>query len=187
VARLDQRDLLIDSGTFTYVSDWDARNRFRSSAAHNTIRVNSMGQGTPVHPFRWGPDRWVGRLTEAAAEPGRLALAAVLTDPQSVFRIERKLSWRTGEPLVCEDTVAGPEGEHQIEQFWQLPSEARWEQSSRLVRWPGGATLALSAQGAVGIEPSEVSGALYERAAAQLLRLELRAALPVKLLTVLHI
>jgi hypothetical protein len=186
VARLDQRDLLLDSGTFTYVSDWEARNRFRSSAAHNTIRIDSMEQGTPANPFRWGPERWVGRLTEAAAEPGRLALAAVLTDPRSVFRIERKLSWRTGEPLVCEDTVAGPEGEHHIEQFWQLPSDARWEAGSRRVRWPGGATLELSANGAVSLEPGEVSGALYERAASQWLRLELRSALPVKLVTVLR-
>src|SRR5207244_5079925 len=36
ILRSDQQDLLIDSGTFTYVGNRDLRNRFRNTAAHNT-------------------------------------------------------------------------------------------------------------------------------------------------------
>ncbi|MBL8227459.1 MAG: alginate lyase family protein [Bryobacterales bacterium] len=186
VARLDQRDLLLDSGTFTYVGDWDTRNRFRSSAAHNTIRIDSMDQGTPVNPFRWGPGRWEGRLVEAFSEPGRLALTAELTDPEKLFRISRKVTWSSGEPLVCDDTIQGPAGEHLIEQFWQLPADAIWEDQARMVRWPGGATLEVSREGAASLTRGEVSGALYHRMPSQTLRLEIRSRLPLHLVTVLH-
>ena len=50
--RLSQRDLLIDSGTYTYVGDAEIRNRFRSAAAHNTIVIDSLNQATPVNAFR---------------------------------------------------------------------------------------------------------------------------------------
>ncbi|HYI91947.1 MAG TPA: alginate lyase family protein [Bryobacteraceae bacterium] len=47
------RDMLIDPGTYTYISSPIWRSRFRGTAAHNTIRVQNRDQATPVNAFRW--------------------------------------------------------------------------------------------------------------------------------------
>ena len=53
VLRIGAEELLVDSGTYSYLGDPAARERFRSSAAHNTIRVGGFDQATPAGPFRW--------------------------------------------------------------------------------------------------------------------------------------
>ncbi len=45
--------LFIDSGTFNYTSDLAARDRFRSTAAHNCLTVNGKGSSEPAGPFSW--------------------------------------------------------------------------------------------------------------------------------------
>ena len=52
-ARAGGREVLIDPGTFTYVADPAERNRFRGSAAHNTVRIDGRDQAVPGGPFRW--------------------------------------------------------------------------------------------------------------------------------------
>ena len=47
VLRIGPEELLIDSGTYSYLGDPAARERFRSSAAHNTIRVGRLRPGHP--------------------------------------------------------------------------------------------------------------------------------------------
>ena len=59
----DGRPVLIDSGTFCYPCP--ERDRFRGTAAHNTLQVDSRDQATPAGPFAWTGmpettvDRWV--------------------------------------------------------------------------------------------------------------------------------
>ncbi|MEQ1726987.1 MAG: alginate lyase family protein [Vicinamibacterales bacterium] len=45
--------LLIDPGTGSYTADAAARDRFRSSALHNTLLVDGRSQSTPAGPFQW--------------------------------------------------------------------------------------------------------------------------------------
>jgi hypothetical protein len=47
------RPLLIDPGTATYTMDPAARDRFRTTAMHNTVVVNGRSQSEPDGPFRW--------------------------------------------------------------------------------------------------------------------------------------
>lgn len=45
--------LLIDPGTATYTMDPELRDRFRSTAMHNTVVVNGRSQAEPAGPFHW--------------------------------------------------------------------------------------------------------------------------------------
>jgi hypothetical protein len=45
--------LLIDPGTGCYTTDADARDRFRSTAYHNTAQLNGRSQSMPDGPFHW--------------------------------------------------------------------------------------------------------------------------------------
>ena len=93
-----QGPLLVDSGTATYTMDPEARDRFPSTAMHNTDVVDGRPQAVPSGPFHWrtrtdavctlwearpGRDRVVGghlvgryRVHVAAVEVGALAVRA---------------------------------------------------------------------------------------------------------------
>jgi len=47
------RPLLVDSGTATYTMDAALRDRFRTTAMHNTVVVNGRSQSEPGGPFQW--------------------------------------------------------------------------------------------------------------------------------------
>jgi hypothetical protein len=47
------RPMLVDPGTFTYVAPAEARDAFRSSAAHSTVTVAGRSSSRPGTPFRW--------------------------------------------------------------------------------------------------------------------------------------
>jgi hypothetical protein len=59
---MDGRPVLIDPGTFCYVCP--ERDRFRGTAAHNTLQVDGRDQAQPAGPFAWTHmpetivDRW---------------------------------------------------------------------------------------------------------------------------------
>ncbi|HJR58577.1 MAG TPA: alginate lyase family protein [Vicinamibacterales bacterium] len=47
------RPLLVDPGTATYTMAPERRNRFRSSAMHNTVVLDRRSQSEPAGPFHW--------------------------------------------------------------------------------------------------------------------------------------
>lgn len=48
------RDLLVDAGTYDYFSYPEWRSYFRSTAAHNTVRIDGRDQSVMLGPFLWG-------------------------------------------------------------------------------------------------------------------------------------
>lgn len=52
--RVNQQEVLVDPGTFTYHSQPDWRSYFRSTAAHNTVVVDGVSQSEMLGPFVWG-------------------------------------------------------------------------------------------------------------------------------------
>lgn len=47
------RELLLDPGTYCYVSGDSCRDKFRGTAAHNTLQVDESDQAEPRGPFSW--------------------------------------------------------------------------------------------------------------------------------------
>ncbi len=117
VLQIGERELLIDPGTYTYVGDPADRDRFRGSAAHNTIRVDGRDQAQPAGPFRW--------LEKPATE----LTSSVFSETQDVvegacsyngIRHRRRITlYKAAGCIRVEDSIEG-DGEHDIEQFWHL-------------------------------------------------------------------
>lgn len=53
VLTVEGRPLFVDSGTATYTMDGDVRDRFRSTAMHNTVVLDGQPQSEPAGPFHW--------------------------------------------------------------------------------------------------------------------------------------
>jgi uncharacterized heparinase superfamily protein len=122
IAFVDGEELLIDAGTFTYISDPEARQRFRGTAAHNTISIDSLEQAEPQGPFRWVNPPSVELLRWNSDEK------CDLVDAQCSYRgftHRRTVTFEKPEKLVVVDRVTGPEGEHTIEQRWLTPKDVR--------------------------------------------------------------
>jgi hypothetical protein len=118
IIRAAGEEILIDPGTYTYVSDACWRNWFRGSAAHNTIRVNGRDQAIPVHAFRW-------------TEPPEVKLLAwETTTEQDYFdgvcgyggfeHRRRVVFLKQDLVMLVLDEIQGPPGAHLVEQFWHF-------------------------------------------------------------------
>jgi hypothetical protein len=97
--------VLTDPGTFTYLADPAARNRFRGTRAHNTICLDGEDQAAAAGPFRWN-------------DKPHVALHAYRG-----IRHRRRVRLDKGRLLVL-DEISGPPGEHSLEQVWNLGAGA---------------------------------------------------------------
>ena len=170
VARAHGREILIDPGTFTYVADPAERDRFRGSAAHNTVRIDGRDQAVPAGPFRWNekPTVKVNRWSTSAA---RDYLDAACSYGGFVHR--RQVLFVKPATLVIVDSVDGPPGEHTVEQFWHLAAE---EEAARM-------SFSAPAERSQGWR----SRAFASREPAPVLCVRARATLPIVLGTVLDL
>ncbi len=120
------RDILVDPGVGVYTPDREIRDRFRSTAAHNTVRVDGQEiNPLPSEPFRLpGLDepsilRFVSRrgfdLVEAEHR-GYMRLASPVLHRRVLL-----LNKRTGR-FVIEDSLVG-RGRHALEWYFHLDPE----------------------------------------------------------------
>jgi len=115
--RSGDRELLIDPGTFTYVADPRARDDFRGSGYHNTVRVDGRDQADPTRPFRW--DNKPSAARAALRDEGK----TVSVDASCRYRgiaHRRRFVLSDSRVLFVLDQLTGPDGEHNFEQFWHL-------------------------------------------------------------------
>jgi uncharacterized heparinase superfamily protein len=120
VVRHGEREILVDPGTYTYVGDIQERNRFRGTAAHNTIRIDALDQATPVNPFRWTDQPAVRILSWQTSSQEDLLDAECI---YCGFVHRRRVRFRKPHIIEIDDEIAGPPGEHLLEQFWHMGSE----------------------------------------------------------------
>ncbi len=114
-------EILIDPGTYTYTGDPRWRDWFRSSAAHNTIRIDGRDQGVMSGVFRWTRQPQVAIL-HWQTDAERDVLEAECR--YAGFTHRRRVEFRKPGVFLIADHVGGPPGEHDIEQFWHLGSLA---------------------------------------------------------------
>jgi hypothetical protein len=148
------RSWIVDPGTFLYTPDRESRNLFRSSASHNTVRVD----GEEINPFE--PDH-LFQMSDVAAVAIRHWKASDTVDTfeaehngyhrlkqgavthRRLFRLEKK----TGE-LIIEDRFEGS-GVHTFEWFFHVAPEIHVEsRGTDMELQAAGGILSLTFEGA---------------------------------------
>jgi hypothetical protein len=165
-------EILLDPGSYTYISDIAQRNWFRGSAAHNTIRIDGLDQASAVRPFSW-----LGKPGTRVLGFSNVSFEAECT--YSGFTHRRRVTLDDGRVTV-RDEVEGTAGEHSIEQFWHfgVPVEALCATSFRAGTW----TLVETSSHTEIIEGWR-SPALGRKIPIQVLRVQRRTTLPVEFTT----
>jgi hypothetical protein len=122
VVRLGSEQLLIDPGTYTYVGDPEWRNRFRGTAAHNTVRIHGADQAIPAGPFSWD-SKPAAKVLSWGSGAQRDFLEAECS--YAGFRHQRTVLFSKDRMLlVVLDRIEGS-GVHSLEQFWHFGAPAR--------------------------------------------------------------
>jgi hypothetical protein len=172
VVTAGDQELLIDSGTFSYM-DPEWRGYFRGSAAHNTVRIDGHDQATPAGLFRWA-NKPVVKLVDYDTE----AQPAVMVGTCSYrsFLHQRTVEFSDGDFRIT-DEIRGPSGEHLIEQFWHFAIEPRELSPGK---WGIGNVAEFSAEDGM-VEPSWRSRCFGTKEPAWTIVVRKRAELPLKL------
>jgi hypothetical protein len=131
------RPLVIDPGTACYSADIVRRDLFRSTAMHNTVKVDGQEQN-PLRDWRMLEDRtqarvlrWEDSERETVFEGEHRGYAALGVEHRRTIRLDKR-----AHRLTVEDVLTG-RGEHRAEFHLHLAPEilreqARWE-GTRLV------------------------------------------------------
>jgi hypothetical protein len=112
-------EILVDSGTFTYVADPRLRNRFRGSAAHNTVRVDGADQAVPAGPFGWhGKPRVEAADWHSCPEWDYVDACCSHASGAPIRHRRRILFLKPDLVFVIDDVEGDVSGAALIEQFW---------------------------------------------------------------------
>lgn len=118
--------LLIDPGTLEYVGDGLLRDSFRSTAMHNTLRVDGASQSEPAGPFAWkqfthaNGEQWVaGKNFDlfVGSHNCYCRLESSVVHRRWVFALKSGL-------FLVRDFVSGS-GKHRLDIGWHLGPEMR--------------------------------------------------------------
>jgi hypothetical protein len=127
LARIRGAEFLCDSGTCWYTRDAEARNQFRSTAAHNTIVIDELEQNhilrDPQFLFVIGDEAAVSPIhfsesgNEICFTASHYGYSRIGVTHQRTVRL-------SPDRIVIEDSLAGA-GNHLVEMFWHLPAPYR--------------------------------------------------------------
>ena len=195
VLRLGGQEVLCDSGTGCYTRDIAARNRFRSTSAHNTLLIDGTEQNRilpgPIGLFALGNEAAVSQIQE-----GREACGGFLRASHTGYSSLGVLHSRTirvvgGErAFLIEDQLDG-HGVHDFELNLQLASNLNAEihvtTDGILCRIFGDRQVQLAVSGPTGlhgsVQPSFVSHAYGVTVPALKVRIWGRSAVPTRITT----
>lgn len=172
-------EILVDPGTYTYVTSVELRNLFRGTAMHNTVRIDGLDQAEPAGPFGWSATPEASILSWATTEE-RDELAAECR--YRGFTHRRRIVWEKPGRIAVTDDIDGPSGVHSLEQFWHAGAPVERVNGSTF-RIGGRAILVLNGEAEVeeGGDFGWRAPALGTKIPAPVIRLTLTASLPVRL------
>ncbi len=178
VARAGDEDVLIDPGTYTYISDPKWRDWFRGTAAHNTVRVDETDQAAAAGPFRWA-DRPRVDVHEWNSNEVRDILDAECSY-RGITHRRRVVLERAPRRLTVSDEIGGPSGGHVVEQFWHAAGPVE-DAGPNAYRLGTRAVLTLPPEAAVDVKDSWRSAAYGSKQPAPVVRVAYRGPLPARL------
>lgn len=124
IARIGKDELFCDSGTFFYTRDVTVRNRFRETAAHNTVIIDDQEQNTinrdRQFAFCVGNEAQVGQIN-AEESLGEVSVGASHFGYRRLGVEHHRRVHVLTHSLIIEDCLRG-EGEHVFEIRWHLSS-----------------------------------------------------------------
>ena len=195
VLRVGGQEVLCDSGTGCYTRDIAIRNRFRSTAAHNTLLIDGTEQNridsSPFGVFILGNEAAVSPIQE-----GREAQGCFLRASHTGYRSLGVTHTRTirvvddRRAFVIEDELEG-DGVHDFELNFQLApnrsAEVAAAENGILCRILGDGQIQLAVAGPTrlqgAVEPSLISTTYGATVPAMKVRICGRAALPARITT----
>ncbi len=121
IVRRGAEEILIDPGTYTYTGEPEWRDRFRGSAAHNTVRIDGRDQAVVAGPFQWVHKPQVEVLKWA---PGSDRDVLEAECRYFEFTHRRRVEFQKPNLFLITDHLDGPPGDHDVEHFWHLGSLA---------------------------------------------------------------
>jgi hypothetical protein len=114
----DDRPLLVERGTYRYNGDREARDRYRSTAAHNTVQLGAREQGDAVGPFLWSR-KPVTSIEHCELGVNTLDVVRASHDGFAPARHLRTLV-RLGDSLAVVDEVRGARPGEPVIARWHL-------------------------------------------------------------------
>jgi hypothetical protein len=108
--------LLIDPGTSTYTMDREVRDRFRSTAMHNTVVIDGRPQSRPAGPFHWhalpqaSPTLWTSGASFDCVEGQHDGYLP---------EVHRRTVVRSNDLWLVADHVLGA-GSHRLDAHWHV-------------------------------------------------------------------
>jgi hypothetical protein len=190
--KIHGQEVLCDPGTYTY-SEANGRNRWRSTAAHNTLEIDERSQSDPAGPFAW---RNLAESVVTLSTSGE-GFAFLRAGHNGYARLQepavhtRCLYHSDNDLLLVRDVVEGS-GTHKLRLSWHLASDLspRWCSDSHIVLESAGRTIAClhfpeDSSWHRTLEESFISPAYGVREKAPVLRLTRTGALPAETATVL--
>jgi hypothetical protein len=143
VLSVSGRPLLIDPGTATYTMDQEVRDRFRTTAMHNTIVIDGRSQSQPTGAFHWNSAA-DARATAWNSTAG-CDYVEGMHDGYAPVRHTRAILAVHGVGWLFLDRLSGP-GTSEVEAYWHL--HRSWTCASVTARTTslrnGGLTVALA-------------------------------------------
>jgi len=195
VLRVGGKEVLCDSGTGCYTKDIATRNRFRSTAAHNTLSIDGAEQNR-IDAGRLAAFILGNEATVSPIQEGREAQTSFLRASHSGYRALGVTHTRTvravdGEfSFVIEDELDG-DGVHDFELNFQLARNrnavVNATDNGILCRIFGAQLIQLAITGPAGLQgtlqPSLISSAYGVTVPAMKMRVWGRAAVPLRITT----
>lgn len=105
VLSISGHPVLVDSGTYNYISDPEARNMFRESSAHNCLTVNGKSSSQPAGHFSWHSAANTGLLEWA--DDGDVCYLRGTHDGFEQFGVkyEREITFKRNRGLILVDSI----------------------------------------------------------------------------------